>query len=64
MQNLPVAGVIAPQLGQWNSIGLAHSMQNLALSGFSCWHFGHFIFETSSRHGLIKGVHPNDRAAQ
>jgi hypothetical protein len=44
MQNLPVAGVIAPHFGQWNSKGAAQPMQNLAMSGFSSWHFGHFMF--------------------
>jgi hypothetical protein len=43
MQNLPVAGVFAPHFGQQKSIGALHSMQNLAPSGFSNWHFRHFI---------------------
>jgi hypothetical protein len=43
MQNLPVAGVIAPHCGQWNSMGAPHSIQNLALSGFSNRHFVHCI---------------------
>jgi hypothetical protein len=25
-------------------MGLAHSIQNLALFGLANWHFGHFIF--------------------
>jgi hypothetical protein len=24
--------------------GIAHASQNFASAGFSCWHFGHFIF--------------------
>jgi len=43
MQNLPATGVALPHFGQQNSIGSPHPMQNLALSGFSYRHFGHFI---------------------
>jgi hypothetical protein len=49
MQNFPVAGVMAPQFGQRNSIGMAHLMQNFASSGFSKRHLGHFIFHISLR---------------
>jgi hypothetical protein len=44
MQNFPFTGFITPHCGQRNSIDAPHSIQNLALSGLSIWHFGHFTF--------------------
>jgi hypothetical protein len=41
MQNLALAGFVAPHCGHLISSGLAHSMQNLAASGLSVWHLGH-----------------------
>jgi len=37
------SGFAFPHCEQAISNLLPHSLQNLALSGFSVWHFGHFI---------------------
>jgi hypothetical protein len=37
-QNFAVGGASVPQAGQRRAMRLAHSTQNLAPAGFSCWH--------------------------
>jgi hypothetical protein len=32
-------------------------MQNLASSGFSCWHFGHFMIGASTMYFLNENMH-------
>jgi hypothetical protein len=41
-------GLAVPHSGQKSSNLAAHSLQNLAPLGFSCRHFGHFIFMRSN----------------
>jgi hypothetical protein len=45
LQNLKLRGGFEPQFGQItsNSSEDPHSPQNMESSGFSNWHFGHFI---------------------
>jgi hypothetical protein len=47
LQNLKPAGGFEPQFGQITSIssGEPHAPQNIESSGFSNWHFGHFIVD-------------------
>jgi hypothetical protein len=42
-QNLAVGDTWLPQLGQAGASGAAHSSQNFAVAGFSCWHLRHSI---------------------
>ena len=42
-QNLFSGGLAAPQAGQVEASGVAHSPQNLMPARFSCWHRGHCI---------------------
>jgi hypothetical protein len=42
-QNLAVAESAVPQFEQVRASGVAHSSQNRAPCGFSCWHRGHFM---------------------
>jgi hypothetical protein len=49
LQNLKPAGGFEPQFGQTISISSdePHAPQNIESSGFSNWHFGHFIDRSS-----------------
>jgi len=44
-QNLAPTGSWVPQFVHRGGSGVAHSRQNFAWGGFSCWHRGQFIAE-------------------
>jgi hypothetical protein len=46
-QNLSSGGLLKPHLGQTAINFVPHSRQNFLVSGFSAWHFGHFIESAS-----------------
>src|SRR3989442_14983049 len=54
-QNFATAESVVPQFEQLRASGVAHSSQNRAPWGFSCWHRGHFIAGASSGSGRAYG---------
>jgi hypothetical protein len=54
-QNLAPEGSCVPQLAHRRASGAAHSRQNLAWGGLSCWHRGHFM-STPTRRARLRSA--------
>ena len=52
-QNLSSGGLLKPHLGQTAINFVPHSRQNFLVSGFSAWHFGHFIKNISHTNNTL-----------